>query len=131
MHEVLADDQSGGENAAPEGGEVALVAVGDHFDQSMGTQALENVGGAPGGEALDVCTKIAGAQCGDGPLAACEGQKESVVRLKEEVETAEGSTVMFRRGGDLGDGLVARVGSPIRRKALSAIAKAMPSLRSC
>ena len=63
------------DDAAAELGEEVLVGVGDFLDEAVGAQALDQVGGAGGREPCDVGAQIAGAEAGDGPLAARQGEE--------------------------------------------------------
>jgi len=49
--------------------------LGYLLDQSVGAQALDQVRGPAGRKAGDRLAQIAGAEAGDGPLAAGEGQE--------------------------------------------------------
>jgi len=78
LHKVLTDDQRGDNDATPKLGEEVLVGVGDLFDQAMGAQTLDQVGGPARGEPVDVPAQILGAEAGDGPLAAGQRQEKLV-----------------------------------------------------
>ena len=76
----------------------------------MGAQALDQVGGPAGGEAVDVLAQIAGAEAGDGPLAAGEGEEQPVVGIEEQVEAAQRAAVDLGRCRHLGQRLLRGVG---------------------
>ena len=62
LEEVFADDESRDKYAAAERSEIVLVGSSHLLVQAMGAQALQDVGGAPRGEAIDVCAQIGGAK---------------------------------------------------------------------
>ena len=76
----------------------------------MGTQPLQDLGRAPWRKPFDLGAQIGGAEPGDRPLTAPEGEEKLVVRVEKQVEAAEGVPLGFGRRCHLGDGFLSGIG---------------------
>jgi hypothetical protein len=86
LDEVFADDERSDDDAAAELGKEVLVGVGDRLDQTVGSQALDQVRGPARCERVDALAQIASAEAEDRPLAAGEGEEQPVVGIEEQIE---------------------------------------------
>ena len=99
----LADVEHGSEDTSSELGEIVLIAMPDLLDQSMGTQALEQVGGTRGGELGEMASEVSRAKAADTPFSTRHREEEAVIVVEKEIESTVGATAISCRLADFVD----------------------------
>ena len=102
---ILSDSECAGEHTATECREIVFVAMPDLFDEAMGAQTFQPVGGTAGGEIPEMGSEIGSAKATDVPLPAGEGDQETIVFAEEQIETPIGAVVLSCRFGHFVDSL--------------------------
>ena len=111
MTTYYSDSECAGEHTATECREIVFVAMPDLFDEAMGAQTFQPVGGTAGGRNHgDGLREIGSAKATDVPLPAGEGDRESIVFAEEQIETPIGAVVLSCRFGHFVDSLQTCIG---------------------
>ncbi len=107
---ILSDSECAAEHTTTECREVVLVAMSNLFDEAMGAQAFQPVGGTAGGEIPEMGSEIGGAKAADVPLPAGEGDKKAMIFTEEEIEAPIGAVFLSYRFGHFVDGVQSCIG---------------------